>query len=115
MLNDMTDEPVTTFAHYRVRPGCEQDLLDVLGRHWPLLRRLELVTEVPGQVFVGREPETDGPLIIEVFEWAGEEAVRVAHTHPEVSRVWESMGPLCEERGGRPRFEFPILRRVALT
>lgn len=111
----MTDEPVTTFAHYRVRRGREQELLDLLARHWPLLRRLELVTEEPGQVFLGEETETGGPLVIEVFEWAGEEAVRLAHTHPEVSQVWEAMGPLCEERQDRPRFEFPMLRRVALT
>jgi hypothetical protein len=111
----MTAKPVTTFAHYRVRPGREEELLELLGRHWPLLRRLELVTEEPGQVFVGHEPETGGPLVIEVFEWVGEEAVQVAHTHPEVTGLWEAMGPLCEERGGRPRFEFPVLRRVALT
>lgn len=111
----MSDPPITAFAHYRVCSGREEELLELLSRHWPLLRRLELVTDAPRQVFAGREPGIDGPLVIEVFEWVSEEAVRVAHTHPEVSAVWEAMGPLCEERGGRPRFEFPMLRRVALT
>ncbi len=53
--------------------------------------------------------------MIEVFEWVDPEAAARAHTHPEVSEVWEAMGPLCEERGGRPRFEFPNLHEVSVS
>jgi len=105
--------PLTSFAHYRVKPGYEDELLDVVERHNAVLRELDLVTDREVEVYIGAEKGIEGPLVIEVFEWVDEDASARAHTHPAISTLWESMGPLCESRGGRPMFEFPTLRRVA--
>ena len=107
-------EPTTAFAHYRVREGHVDEFLALVGKHGPILRRLGLVTDEPTRVYVG-EDKPSGPLVIEIFEWTGQDAVSRAHTHPEVSQVWEAMDPLCEERDGRPSMEFPHLRRVDLS
>jgi hypothetical protein len=107
--------PVTSIAHYRVKPGHEDEFLAILDGHGSTLRELGLVTDREVEVYVGAEKGIDGPLVIEVFDWVDEDASARAHTHPQVSKVWESMGPLCEERGGRPMFEFPTLRRLSST
>ena len=106
-------EPITSIAHYRVKPGCEDEFLAIVDRHTTTLRELGLVTDRDTEVYLGTERGVEGPLVIEVFDWVDEDASRRAHTHPAVSAVWESMGPLCEERGGRPSFEFPNLRRLS--
>ena len=106
------NEPITSIAHYRVKPGCEEEFLAVVDRHEATLRELELVTDRQPEVYLGSEKGVAGPLVIEVFDWVDEDAAQRAHTHPQVSALWESMGPLCEERGGRPMFEFPNLRRL---
>jgi hypothetical protein len=74
-----------------------------------------MITEDGPRVFVGAEKNIEGPFVIEVFDWVDSEASARAHTHPEVSQIWEAMGPLCEERGGRPAFEFPNLREVSVA
>jgi hypothetical protein len=106
-------EPITAFAHYRVREDRVDEFLELVGRHGPILRRLELVTDEPTRVYLGEEDS--GPLVIEIFEWINDDAVRRAHTHPEVSEVWEAMEPLCEERAGQPSMEFPHLRPVSVS
>ena len=108
-------EPVTVIAQYRVRPGVEAEFLKVVEGHWAALRELELVTDRPVEVYLGAEKGIDGPLVVEIFEWVDADASSLAHTHPRISGTWERMGPLCEERGGRPRFEFPTVRRVGPT
>ena len=105
-------DPITTIPHYRVKPGCEDEFLAIIDSHWPALRELGLVTDREPQVFVGSEQDVEGTYVVEVFEWADADASKRAHRHPAVSKIWESMGPLCESRGGRPSFEFPNFRRV---
>jgi hypothetical protein len=103
---------ITSIAHYRVKAGCEDELLDILDQHHVTLRELEMITDREVEVYLGTERGVDGPLVIEIFDWADEDAASRAHTHPRISGLWESMGPLCEDRGGRPSFEFPNLRRL---
>lgn len=104
--------PVTSLAQYRVKPGSEEEFLEVLDRHHVVLRDLELVTDREVEVYLGAERGVEGPLVVEVFDWVDADAAGRAHTHPRVSALWESMGPLCEERGGRPMFEFVSLGRL---
>lgn len=74
-------------AAFAPKPGKEQDLLKVVADRVPLLAGLGLVT--------GRKPITmrsrDG-VIIQVSEWASDEAIRVAHETPEVLALWERFG-----------------------
>lgn len=102
------------FAHYRVRKDRLDDFLALIAKHEPVLRRLGLITDEPARVYVGEEKD-GAPLVIEIFAWAGEDGSARAHTHPEVSEIWEAMGPMCEDRDGRPAFEFPHLHLVDVS
>lgn len=96
----------TVICLYRVKKGAERKFTRLLGRHWPLLRRLGLVTARKPKHFRGAE--RDGkPLFVEIFDWRDGAAAEQAHEHPEVMAVWEPMGTLCEARDGRPAMEFP--------
>jgi quinol monooxygenase YgiN len=106
------NDTLTSVAYYRVKPGKVEAFLDVIDRHAAAMRDLDLITSREVEVFVGEERETNGPLVVEIFDWADETASGRAHTHPRVSEVWEAMGPLCEPRAGRPPFEFANLRRL---
>jgi hypothetical protein len=105
---------VIAIAQYRVKPGAEDQFTDVLRRHTTTLRSLGLITDRPVEVFVGAEKQIEGPLFVEIFEWTGADGAAQAHTHPQISQMWETMGELCESRGGRPMFEFPSVRPLAL-
>jgi hypothetical protein len=109
----MTDA-VVAIAQYRVKAGAEEQFTDVLRRHQAALQELGLITDRPIEVFLGSEKQIDGPLFVEIFEWVSADGSAQAHIHPAVTKVWESMGELCESRGGRPMFEFPNVRPLAL-
>ncbi len=98
--------PVISIALYRVKPGAEEQFKDVLRRHTVVLKELELATDCPFEVFLGSDKNVEGPLFVEIFEWADPLGSSRAHTHPQVSEIWESMGELCQARGGHPMFEF---------
>ena len=70
-------------------------------------------TSVP-RIFRGTDG-TGGTVFYELFEWRDAEAPNVAHQSPAVMAVWEPMGELCEEREGRPKFEFPHVEPVTIT
>lgn len=106
------NEPITSIAHYRVKPECKDEFLGIIDRHTVTLRELELITDRETEVYLGSDQGIEGPLVIEIFDWVNGDAVARAHTHPQVSKLWEAMTPLCEERGGRPAMEFPNLRRL---
>jgi hypothetical protein len=109
----MTDE-VIAICQYRVKPGSEEAFKDVLRGHTSTLLDLGLITERPVQTYVGSEKGIDGPLFVEIFEWASSDGSAQAHTHPRISQVWERMGELCESRAGRPMFEFPNVKPLKL-
>jgi hypothetical protein len=86
---------------YHVRADAVDAFRDLLRRHWPVLRELELVTDTPAQYYVG-EPESDGGVpVVEIFQWSGPTAPQRAHTHPAISTIWEQMGALWVHDGAR--------------
>lgn len=99
-------ETLISIAQYRVKTGAEEQFQDVLRHHRRTLRELELVTDRPFEVFLGAERGIEGPWFVEIFEWADPSAAHRAHTHPQISEAWESIGALCHARGDRPMFEF---------
>jgi hypothetical protein len=103
--------PETVVCLYRVRPGREEQFLGLLERHWPTLRELGLVTDLPPQHFHGAEADGE-PLFVEIFEWIDGEAAGQAHQHPQIAAIWEPMDALTEGRRGRPNMEFPHVRRI---
>lgn len=106
--------PETVVATYRVQAAREAEFLELLRRHWPTLRALDLVTDDPPTVYRGEEEE-GGPIVFEIFTWKDGRAPETAHHTPQVARIWEAMGTLVEERGGKPKFEFPHVRRVPIA
>jgi hypothetical protein len=105
-------DPVASVNRYSVKKERVEEFLEIIDRHWTILREVELVTDREVQVYQGLERDTGEPVVIEIFEWVDEDAARRAHTHPAVSAAWESMGPLCESRGARGPFEFLNLQRL---
>ncbi len=105
-------KPITSVNRYHVVAGRVDEFMEIIDRHAATLRELELITSREVDVFSGVERDTGLPVVIEIFEWADDDATERAHTHPAVSRVWESMGPLCEPRGHRGPFEFLNLERL---
>ncbi len=80
-------KPRIVFALYRPHAGKDVEMLQAVAKHYPVLRKLELITDRAPVV----ARASDGS-IVEVFEWISEDAVQKAHEHPEVAAVWESMG-----------------------
>ena len=109
-----TAEPTTVICTYRVQEGKEGAFVELLERHWPTLRQAGLATDVPPQVFRGKD-EAGKTYFVEIFAWANPEASGIAHETPQVMAVWEPMGALVEARGGRPPMEFPHVEPLALS
>jgi quinol monooxygenase YgiN len=80
------------FAIYRPRPGREAELLACVREHVPALRALGLVTSRAPIVARSRK---DGTLI-EVFEWASQEAIERAHRDPVVQKHWARFAECAE-------------------
>lgn len=105
--------PQTVICTFRVKADSMAPFRELLDRHWPVLRRLELVTDTTEQVFI--DADETAPTIVSIFEWASGEAVSRAHHHPDVAEIWEAMEPLCEPRDGRPSMEFPHVQPLPLN
>ena len=110
----MADTP-TVICTFRVRDDSMSPFRALLDRHWPALRALEFVTATPEQVFLRSGEHDDGPTIVSIFEWADDDAVSLAHEHPDIAEIWEAMAPLCESRDGRPPMEFPHFEPLELS
>jgi quinol monooxygenase YgiN len=82
---------VVVVVAYRPRPGKEDLLLQLTKEHVPILRGQGLATERP----VCAMRAADGT-ILEVFEWTSQAAIESAHQNPEVQKLWERYGEVCE-------------------
>jgi hypothetical protein len=78
-------------AAYRPKPGKEQQLLQLVRDHLPILRSQGLVTDRPPYVMRA----ADGTLV-EVFEWKSAEAVQAAHSNPAVGALWARFAEVCD-------------------
>lgn len=84
-------KPEIVFALYRPHEGKDAEFRQLLAKHFPVLRGLELVTD--------REPvivKSKNGTYIEIFEWRTAESARQAHELPEVAQVWEAMGRIAD-------------------
>src|SRR3954468_19399450 len=76
---------------YRPKPGQDAQLLELVKAHHPTLRGEGLVTDRPALALRAK----DGTLV-EVFEWASEEAIAGAHTNAVVTAMWAKFNEACE-------------------
>jgi hypothetical protein len=84
-------KPEVVFAMYHPHPGKEAALREVLTRHLPVLRKLELATDRPDMLL-----KTKNGIYIEIFEWRSAESADLAHQHPEVAKIWEAIGQVAD-------------------
>ncbi len=78
-------------AMYHPKEGKDAELKDKIKGHLPTLRRLDLATDREALVLLS----SDG-VYLEIFEWKSVEAVEMAHSHPEVAKMWEDFGKVCD-------------------
>jgi hypothetical protein len=79
-----------TVAIFRPKVGRESELLELLAERLPLLRRLGLATQREPMLMRSREG-----VILQVSEWASDEAIGRAHETPEVLAMWERFDACC--------------------
>lgn len=76
---------------FKPKEGKAEELKKIVLEHLPVLKSQNLVTERSSIIMEAK----DGT-IIEVFEWISEEAVEVAHTNPEVMKIWDRFAEVCD-------------------
>jgi hypothetical protein len=100
----------TVIGTFRVRASAEAEFTALLGRHWRTLHGLGFVTDEPSAIFRSVD---SGLTYVEIFTWA-EGGYEQAREHPAVLAIWGPMDALLEDRGERPKWEFPHYQRVSL-
>lgn len=83
--------PRITIAAFKPKPGREAELMAVIADRLPLLRRLGLATDRPNVTM-----RSHSGVILDVSEWASEEAIARAHQTPEVLALWMRFDACCE-------------------
>ena len=78
-------------AGYKPKPGKEAELKALMNTHLPRLRAEGLVTDRESIIM-----QANDGTILEVFEWASNEAIESAHHNPEVQKMWQEYAAVCE-------------------
>lgn len=91
------ETPVTNIVTYVPKQGKAAELLAVIKKHEPALRKVGLVTSEPFRLWKAYDIRKRREQFIEYFVWKDGNASDIAHQTPEVMAVWEPMGPLLEE------------------
>jgi hypothetical protein len=91
------EAPVTNIVTYVPRKGREVELLALVRKHEPALRKVGLVTAEPFKVWKAFDIRMERVAFIKYFQWKDGRASDVAHETPDVMAVWEPMGPVLEE------------------
>jgi hypothetical protein len=89
--------PVANIVTYVPKEGKEAELLALVKRHEPALRKSGLVTAEPFRLWRAFDVRKQRISFIEYFQWIDGNASDLAHQMPEVMAVWEPMGPVLEE------------------
>lgn len=93
-------KPVIAHVTYMPKKGKEKELLDLVKKHWPTLKKAGLATSEPAKVWQATDIRTGRVYFIEIMSWVDEDASRTAHELPEVMAVWEPMGNIMEGYNG---------------
>jgi len=82
---------IMVIASFRPREGRAAQLLQLVREHVPTLRNLGLATELTPIVM-----RAANGTIIEVFEWASQEAIERAHKDEIAQAMWARFAEVCE-------------------
>lgn len=93
-------KPVLIHVTYMPKKGKEQELRELVKKHWPVLHKAGLATSEPAKIYEAHDHRTGRTYFIEMYSWVNEDAPRLAHQLPEVMAVWEPMGNIMEGYNG---------------
>ena len=82
---------------YRPKDGRENDLLELVKKHWPAARNAGLATDDPARVWKATDKRTGKVSILERFFWADADSSSRAHHTPAVQAVWGAMDAVLED------------------
>lgn len=109
-----TEKTVMAIATYKPKAGKEQTLLELVQKHLPVLRELQLASERSN--FVAK---SQNGTIIEVFEWTSKDAAQAAHQHPAIIDIWEKISQVADlvpmstlQEGEHPFAGFEIINHI---
>jgi hypothetical protein len=80
-----------TIAIYRPKAGKETRLLELIKEHMPILKSQGLITDRKPVVM-----QAGDKTIVEVFGWKSADAIKEAHTNPEVQKLWNRFSKVCD-------------------
>ena len=102
----MSNASQITLCRYWVKADKEEAFKALLEKHWPTFQRLGLVADSPPHLIFRGEDEERGIFYVETFPWKDQEAMKRAHSLPEVASIWEPMGDCCSG------MEFPSVEQI---
>jgi quinol monooxygenase YgiN len=76
---------------YKPKPGKKEALDKLVASHVSDLAKLGLVTDRKAVIC-----EAADGTVIEVFEWLSADAIKQAHTNPEVHKMWAAFAECCD-------------------
>ncbi len=82
---------IVVIVAYRLKPGKENELVDLVRSRVPTLRKENLVADRAPTIMRSR----DGT-IVEVSEWKSQEAIDAAHKNPNVLAMWNKFFTICD-------------------
>src|SRR5690349_4154867 len=85
------EAPVRNIVTYVPKPGKEEELLALVKKHEPALRKVGLVTDEPFKLWKAFDIRKRRVQFVEHFSWKDGHSSDVAHQTPEVMAVWEPM------------------------
>jgi hypothetical protein len=88
------NNPVNMLVSYYPKAGQEQALLELVKKHWPILKSAGLTTDQEAEVWRATDKRSGETYFVEKFQWATPESSDIAHQTPEVRAVWVPMGPI---------------------
>jgi hypothetical protein len=98
--------PETVLITFRPKPQAEQELAEVIARHWKEVRRLDMVLATPHLTLRGRDG--DGRFVFtEVLTWRDAGVPDAAPA--TILEIWKRMNELVEERDGRPGLAIDVV------
>src|SRR5215813_2395211 len=102
-------KPMTNMCVYKVKPGKEAEFEALLAQHYPTLRRLGLATDDAPVMYKGQDRKIKNVLYFELFSWKDASMPQRAHEIPELMKLWEPMGALCDD------MSFPAVEKLSFN
>lgn len=85
------ENSIFAIALYQPKKGKEEELMEIIEGHTPLLKREGLITEFQPVLL-----KSENGTYLELFQWKSVEAKDQAHESSTVMKLWEQMMEIAE-------------------